>query len=65
LAIKDYAEVIRLRPNDPGAYNNRGGTYEKIGEKELAIKDFKKAYELGSRWPYMVRRLKESGQVRR
>jgi tetratricopeptide (TPR) repeat protein len=39
-AIVEYSEAIRLRPNFPEAYNNRGFCYHKIGNHTRAIQDY-------------------------
>ena len=41
-AITDYTSVINLRPAAE-VYNARGATYEKLGQHELAQKDFEAA----------------------
>jgi|TARA_B100000809_G_C14849977_1_gene427941 Flp pilus assembly protein TadD len=45
--IADCTEAIRLNPNDVVAYDNRGVTYQMIGEKAKAAVDNAKAKELG------------------
>ncbi len=39
LAIKDFGEVLRRKPN-PGTFVNRGSVYLRKGDMDLAIKDF-------------------------
>lgn len=39
LAIQDFGEVIRRKPN-PGTYVNRGSVYLRKGSVDLAIQDF-------------------------
>lgn len=39
LAIKDFGEVLRRKPN-PGTYVNRGSVYLRKGNVDLAIQDF-------------------------
>jgi len=46
LAIQDYTEAIRLDPEYAKAYNNRGLTYQSLGQVEEAERDFAKAKEL-------------------
>ena len=36
-----------LNPNDAAAYSNRGLAYERLGNKSMAISDFKKVCDLG------------------
>ena len=45
-ALKDYSEAIRLKPDDPDFYNNRGVTHRKNGDQSKAGSDFAKAREL-------------------
>ena len=45
-AIADYAEAIRLDPNFPKAYNNRGAAYLDLGEYEDAIADHTEALRI-------------------
>ena len=46
-AEKNYDEAIRLDPEYAKAYNNRGLTYQSLGQVEEAERDFQKAKELG------------------
>jgi tetratricopeptide (TPR) repeat protein len=48
-ALRDYNEAIRLNPNLPTAYVNRGNLYAHLGEKNKARDDFEKvlAFEPG------------------
>ncbi len=46
IAIEAYSEAIKISPNNPAAYNNRGVVYHGKGEVDLAIKDWSKAIEL-------------------
>lgn len=45
-AIKFYSKHISENPNSHFAFNNRGLQFEKIGQYENAINDFKKSIEL-------------------
>ena len=45
-AIFYYTQAIEINPNYIYALNNRALTYEKIGEQELACKDWEKIYKL-------------------
>ncbi|TRZ52486.1 tetratricopeptide repeat protein [bacterium] len=45
-AIKDYDEVIRLRPDVELTYYNRGGVNYDLGQYQRAIKDFDEAIRL-------------------
>lgn len=44
--IADYGTAIRLAPNDPLHYSNRGGAYSKLGEYDRAMDDFDQALRL-------------------
>ena len=45
-AIEDASKAIALKLNNPGAYNNRGNSYNSIGNRERAIEDYSKAIDL-------------------
>ena len=45
-AIACYTEAIRLKPDDPDFYNNRGVTHQKNGDQSKADADFAKANAL-------------------
>jgi tetratricopeptide (TPR) repeat protein len=49
LAIQKFNEAIRFNPNYVEAYNGRGLVYEKKGELQRALVDYKVAVSLGSR----------------
>lgn len=46
LAIKDFAEAIRLDPEDSDTFNSRGTTWTALGQYSRAIEDFNRALEL-------------------
>ena len=46
MALADYRESIRLNPNNAEAYANRGITYRRIGDYDLALANFDKAIQL-------------------
>ena len=46
LAIVDFTEAIRLKPDDAKAYNDCAVSYDKIGDKLRAEADRQKANEL-------------------
>ena len=50
-AINDYSRIIEKNPKYARVYELRGGTYFKIGEYGLAIKDYNTAIEIVSRRP--------------
>ena len=47
-AIRDFLLVLRLKPDQPLADNNRGNAYYQLGQTERAIEDYDRAiaYEL-------------------
>lgn len=60
-AIKDYSQAIRINLRFTEAFYNRGLSYGKKGVFDKAIKDFKEAYALGSRNPFLLKKLNEHG----
>lgn len=48
-AIGDYSKALSLKPDFTGAFLDRGDTYKKIGNKELAEQDYRRACDLGSK----------------
>ena len=60
-AIADYDSAIRLSPNNIGAIENRGLAYEKKGRLKLALRDFRRAYDLGYRGIHVVDMLERHG----
>jgi len=46
-AVKDLNRAIEFNAQDASAYYARGVAYHKIGAKELALKDFEKAAQMG------------------
>jgi tetratricopeptide (TPR) repeat protein len=47
-AIEDLSKFIQLNPNDVGALNDRGSAYERKGELNKALADFREALSHGS-----------------
>jgi len=45
-AVKEYAAVVRLRPEAPDAYVNLGAAYKKTGDLEKALASYDQALEL-------------------
>ena len=45
-AVSIFSDLLKSSPDDPGLYYNRGVSYYKAKEFELAEKDMKKAIEL-------------------
>ena len=50
-AIADFDEAIRLGPDYPLAYVNRGKAKDKLGQHEAAIADFDEAIRLEPDYP--------------
>ena len=46
-AIADFSKVIELRPCEPKAYCSRGCAYQKLGDTDMARKDFSLAKNRG------------------
>jgi TonB family protein len=46
LAVANFDKAIELSPKESMAYFNRGDSYEKMGDFQKAIDDYRKAYEL-------------------
>jgi tetratricopeptide (TPR) repeat protein len=46
VAIAAYNQVLRLAPNNPDCYSNRGNAYRNKGNYDQAIADYNKAIEL-------------------
>ena len=46
-ALSDLNKAIQLAPQYPGYFSQRAGLHDKMGNKELAEADRKKAKELG------------------
>lgn len=60
---KEAVEVFKFNltkfPNSANAYDSLGEGYEAVGEKELAVRNFKKAVELNPKNTYAADRIKE------
>ena len=46
-AIADYSGALKLNPNMPGVYNDRGVCYLYLQDKQKACADWKTAAEMG------------------
>jgi len=59
-AITDYTESIKLNPNYPQAYNNRGYTYMRLRNYKSALPDLDKAISLN---PNYIQALMNRGDI--
>ncbi|MBU4318657.1 MAG: tetratricopeptide repeat protein [Proteobacteria bacterium] len=50
LAIDDYTEVLKLRPNELSAYLSRGNVWLAKGQTDKAIEDFSKAIDANPKY---------------
>ena len=50
-ALEDCDEALRLRPNDPYAFDSRGFVYLKMGDFDKAIADYDQSIVLGGERP--------------
>ena len=62
-AIADFDTAIRLKPDLSDAYIHRGHAYEKQGWIETALGEYRRAYDLGNRNEWMVKKLKQHGRL--
>ena len=46
MAIADYTEAIRIKPDYASAYNNRGNAYGDLGQHDKAIFDLTQAIRI-------------------
>lgn len=51
VAIADYSEYIKIYPNSPDAYYNRGLANGNLGKKDLAIADLRQTLKLKADFP--------------
>ena len=58
-AIQDFNQAIKLIPESGYNFFSRGKAYERLGNKDQALSDFKKAYDLGVRDLNLHLKLKE------
>ena len=49
-AVVEYTGAIRLKPDDPGAYYNRGNAYRRLGQQQRAVEDYDEAIRLEPRF---------------
>ena len=62
-AILVFDKAIDLRPDYVEAFTHRGIAYERLGEIKSALADYRRQYELGSRPPWLIDKLKMHGML--
>ena len=60
-AILVFDKAIDLKPDYAEAFAYRGIAYERLGEMKAALADYQRQYELGSRPPWLIEKLKMHG----
>lgn len=63
-AILVFDKAIELKPDYAEAFAHRGIAYERLGEIKAALADYRRQYELGSRPPWLIEKLKQHGALR-
>ena len=63
-AILVFDKAIDLKPDYAEAFAYRGIAYERLGEIKSALADYRRQYELGSRPPWLIDKLKMHGVLR-
>ncbi len=56
-----FDKAIGLRPDYAEAFAHRGIAYERLGEIKSALADYRRQYDLGSRPPWLVDKLRMHG----
>src|SRR5689334_1148404 len=51
LALKDYDQALRLRPNYSSAFNNRGNVFQSLRKYERAVQDYDQATRIAPNDP--------------
>lgn len=64
LAIEDFGYAIFNNPNDAVSFYFRARANEKINQRDEAIRDYKRAYEIGSRDETLISKLKAFGVIK-
>ncbi len=62
-AILVFDKAIHLRPDYVEAFAHRGIAYERLGEIKSALADYRRQYDLGSRPPWLIDKLKMHGML--
>jgi tetratricopeptide (TPR) repeat protein len=62
-AILVFDKAIDIRPDYAEAFAHRGIAYERLGEIKSALADYRRQYDLGSRPPWLIEKLKMHGML--
>ena len=60
-ALRDLDAAIRVSPNWAAAWATRGQAQEKLGRREAASADYRRAFELGYQAPWLNRKIEALG----
>jgi Tfp pilus assembly protein PilF len=63
-ALTDANKAIEIDPNDPNAYDTRGTIHVKLGLRDKAIADFRKALQLNPAMQSSAEALRKLGATR-
>ncbi len=62
-AILVFDKAIHLRPDFAEAFASRGIAHERVGEIKSALADYRRQYDLGSRPPWLIDKLRTHGML--
>lgn len=62
-AILVFDKAIGIRPDYAEAFAHRGIAYERLGEIKSALADYRRQYDLGSRPPWLIDKLRMHGML--
>ena len=62
-AILVFDKAIDIRPDYAEAFAHRGIAYERLGEIKSALADYRRQYDLGSRPPWLIEKLRMHGML--
>lgn len=60
-ALADLSEAVRLAPDWAEAWATRGRLQERLGRREAAAEDYRRAFELGHQAQWLNRKIEELG----
>ena len=63
-AILVFDKAINLKPDYVEAFAHRGIAHERLGEIKSALADYRRQYDLGSRPPWLIEKLRMHGMLR-